>query len=311
MKCFNIPLFSALIPLLLITGCAVTCPLSDLSMDEGGPEFTQWGAIHQDLFEACEVMVSQQKLTDGGPFKGMFKDSQMMFTSCADSIFIPQNLSTQKLTAAQLYARNVDGVIEIIHFRPRGEPHPLFPDSPLRGMASVSSTGFAIAPGVIVTNHHIVKAAESGYLLCVDKDKNVYYPTALLAYDVASDIAVFQMNRPLQSGACLHASMMRPPVGADVYSIAHPGGYRYYLMSGHISQYYNSNLRYRMNVSFPIAGGASGGPVFDHCGNVIGVLSSTHTLYSTFQQGQSRPQMVMSNTIPISILKLLMPKKQK
>lgn len=65
-----------------------------------------------------------------------------------------------------------------------------------------------------------------------------------------------------------------------------------------------------MYISADYAGGSSGGPVVDSAGNLVGVISSTRSVYSS-NNDKPQLQMVLKETIPVSSLKNLLESDQK
>jgi serine protease Do len=197
----------------------------------------------------------------------------------------------------------------------------------------LTGTAFAIAEdGVCVTNYHVLKDiirpadnnTDSVYFI-VTPDRKIYFMDGILAWSQNNDLAVFKVNTmgdrlspiPLGNPA---------PVGAPVFCISHPIGYFYYFSKGmvsrnvlidslHASAGYSPHGKppIRMEITADYAIGSSGGPVLDRFGNLVGIISSTVTIFGGVadMSGQqvAQPQMVVRDTAPVESLVNLLQNK--
>jgi S1-C subfamily serine protease/Holliday junction resolvasome RuvABC ATP-dependent DNA helicase subunit len=140
--------------------------------------------------------------------------------------------------------------------------------------SSSSGTGFFVtADGYVVTNAHVVE----GYT-----DTKVVYglaepvPAQILARDAANDLALLKVDFASGHVATLRAGVR---MGEEIAAFGYPllgelstGGN---FTVGHVSALAGRNNDSRhIQISAPVQWGNSGGPVVDHCGNVIGVVVS-------------------------------------
>lgn len=179
---------------------------------------------------------------------------------------------------------------------------------------SVHATAFAIsADGVMVTNHHVISNvidrsshfyAMDSTLFLTDADGNVFGIDSILTYNENADIALFTVKNihhvpviPLPLGK-------EPSAGTPAYILSHPEGFPYYFSSGIVARtsLYNEFGSYteRLNVTADYAKGSSGAPVADEYGTLIGVVSSTHSIYA---QNMDNLQMVVKQVVPIRSLR--------
>lgn len=184
------------------------------------------------------------------------------------------------------------------------------------------ATAFAVSDGgVMATNYHVLESiinhardsvrSDSAFFVA-DIDGNVYPMVGIHAYSRGNDIALFQVDTqgrkftpvPLGNTA---------PTGSHVHIVAHPGEMYYIYTDGVVTRNTTSQGRRRsgsmdrMEVSAGYAVGASGGAIVDDCGNMVGMVSSTYTLYSNpDRNNHTDPQMVVKTTIPVSCLKQLL-----
>lgn len=172
--------------------------------------------------------------------------------------------------------------------------------------------GFVIsADGVAVTNYHVMENAEAGAFGAMTADGKLHVVKEVLAASKRDDLAIVQLDGDGFSPAPLSDS---EPVGAKVIAISHPEGRFYTVSEGIISRYYKQVERSngpgadRVSITADFAKGSSGCPVFSASGAVVGVVSSTNSIYydRTKDGDESNLQMVIKSCIPSSaILKLL------
>ena len=103
--------------------------------------------------------------------------------------------------------------------------------------------------------------------------------------------------------------------GAPVTVISHPNGMFYTVSQGIVSRLYRAQQRShrgapRLAITADFARGSSGSPVLDSAGNVVGVVSSTNSIYYNKDEGIDRNlQMVLKSCIPVSALRELLEKR--
>lgn len=184
----------------------------------------------------------------------------------------------------------------------------------------MNATGYIIAEeGIVVTNHHVVE----GYLglekenkpmgLFVRLSNGKTYPVKeVIADSKQNDLAILRLDSkdkfpalPLSKGA---------QVGDDAYVLGHPRGMYYFFTKGIVNSKFqemggDAQDRFYydvMAISADYAAGASGGPVLDQYGNIIGTVSSTRTLQ--YSDPNKSVQMVLKTTIPVESLSRLLNK---
>lgn len=172
--------------------------------------------------------------------------------------------------------------------------------------------------GVCATNYHVFgEIIISGALsytqpnefmrFVMDADGEVYPVEAMLAADPLNDFVIFKVNT---GGTKMTAMPLgeSAPEGEEVYCLSHPQGNLYYLTKGIVSRNrtkvnrYNGQGKVEMQISADYAVGSSGGPIFDCRGNLVGLVSSTHSVYAD-PKTASNFQMTFKNTVPVKLLK--------
>jgi serine protease Do len=189
--------------------------------------------------------------------------------------------------------------------------------SNIEGLSCIATAFPITGDGIIVTNYHVLQQIISkdiplyeidSTLFLSDAKGNIFGIDSVLTYNVNADIALFKVKN-------IHHTIIHPlsfgkeaATGAPVYLLAHPDGFPYYFSSGIVSRTakYSQFGDYseRMDVTADYGKGSSGGPVVDQYGNVIGVVSSTHSIYANDRF--ENLQMVVKQTIPVkSIITLI------
>ncbi|WIO74713.1 serine protease [Porticoccaceae bacterium LTM1] len=177
------------------------------------------------------------------------------------------------------------------------------------------ASGFVIhEDGIVVTNHHVMMGLAKDdrkihSAVVRDFEGNVYPIREVLAAHEADDLAIIRVDT---KGKKLKAFSLGGDVevGDNVNVISHPKGSFYTYTKGAVTRHTmvpigpDSPERKRINITADYAAGSSGGPVFDDCGNVIGVVCTTYSMYY-HQKEQKSLQMVVKAIIPVESLKSL------
>jgi len=169
--------------------------------------------------------------------------------------------------------------------------------------------GFLISKdGIVVTNYHVMEPSRGTAMVVMTHDKKVYPIVEVLAADKENDVAIIKIKgtgfKPL--------SLSREnETGSSVLCVSHPDGRFYSLSKGIISRHFmdvdKGSKAHRFAITADFAKGASGGPILDLKGNVVGMVSSTRSIYYNRSAGvDENLQMVIKNCVPSqSILKLI------
>lgn len=217
----------------------------------------------------------------------------------------------KKLTPAQLYD---SAVRSSLIFGKMEYSDYIKSDSAYKNASAVALT----SDGICATNYHVVadvilagslgrtnKKDEMRFLM--DCEGNVYPVTAILAADPLNDWAIIKVD------PCGHPLTPAPvggdiPVGTPVYCLASPSGSHFHFTDGMVSnRTRTTNKRtgfttYILEITSDYGVGASGGPIFDECGNLVALVSSTFSLYAQPEQFRNF-QMSYKKTIPVFLIK--------
>jgi hypothetical protein len=139
-------------------------------------------------------------------------------------------------------------------------------------------TGFAIsADGLIVTDYHVVRDADSVYVQSAD---GTSYKAKVIHIESTPDIAILKITDPsFKPLAPLPYSFRKAEadMGENVFTLGFPSD-ALILGPGFLtgnSGYKGDSTSYQMSI--PANPGNSGGPLFDNRGNVIGIVDAKQT----------------------------------
>ena len=128
-------------------------------------------------------------------------------------------------------------------------------------------SGFFLYSGVIVTNFHVVDGAYD--IKVINYKGKSYDVQKVLAYDEELDLAVLTIDAVTDHLTLYSDDIM---VGEDVYALGSPKGLSGSLSKGIVSSASREydGVEY-LQITAPISGGNSGGPLINSYGEVIGV----------------------------------------
>lgn len=135
--------------------------------------------------------------------------------------------------------------------------------------AQYSGTAFHIGDGRFLTAHHVIDG-QPPFVALLHGDRVL--PAMVLGSDPDVDVALLETARP-GAASDIPAVIMRDPVAADAGSpvqlVGYPsGGPLTVSYGGAVSRVWEDEIQ----TTASSAGGNSGGPMFDNCGEVLGVL---------------------------------------
>jgi S1-C subfamily serine protease len=166
----------------------------------------------------------------------------------------------QQFTPDALFARCSPSVVQV-----QVQDH--------RGRDITAGSGFVVAPGLVVTNLHVLKEGHTAHVVFSEQRK---LPIAgLAAINEEADLAILKVYDRFSTPALELAGRELPAVGTKVYAIGNPQGLANTLSDGLVSGHQETpRLRIKMiQTTAPISPGSSGGPLFQPDGKVIGVTT--------------------------------------
>lgn len=175
-----------------------------------------------------------------------------------------------------------------------------------------TAAGFVISSsGAVVTCHHVVNSDRKRHLVVMTADQYVYPVTRVLAASHADDLAILQIDAEGLTPLPLADGVAAAPVGEAVSVISHPDGKYYCYTEGTVSRYMKVESEGEtvdaMYITADYARGSSGAPVLNRRGQVVGIVSSTESVYYSEEgKRQYNLQMVFHSCTPSDrLLKLI------
>lgn len=210
------------------------------------------------------------------------------------------------LSSEELYEKRSKGVILVGRYYNCGNCSKMH--------TSLASGAILNEEGVCVTNYHVLEGIieKSKVSLLGDSlafistmDGKIFPIIQILSYSKAGDAAIFKVDTRGEKFTAIPLGLPAK-TGAKVHAITHPKGYYYFYSEGVVAR----NVTYaeagpegqRMEITADYAKGSSGGPIMDSFGNLIGMVSTTSSIYYEDKE-QKNLQMVIKSTIPISTIK--------
>ena len=188
-------------------------------------------------------------------------------------------LNKAAMTSKQIFARYAGSVLMIGRaYKCNKCPH---------WHTSIAS-GFVIsADGIAVTNYHVMDKSRGDAMAAMTIRGQVYAITEVLAADKNADIAIIKLH----GGKFLPIPLSNDNgPGTKVTSITHPTGRFFNVTEGIVSRHYmmpgkNRKSVHWMGIDADYAKGSSGGPIFNHKGEIAGMVSSTNSIYYNKENG--------------------------
>lgn len=161
--------------------------------------------------------------------------------------------------------------------------------------------GYAIAPDVIATAHHVLSPPEkmkpgSGHPIAVKGEDEVLIIQAVVAADADADVALLRVNASSLVPLPLNPDI---EVGDPVYCLSEPNGERPYFSAGIVNRFGRETSAKsrtpqarRINVSTDWAPGSSGAAILDTHGNAIGHVSSISTITGSAKGPEKNPHYI-------------------
>ncbi len=193
-------------------------------------------------------------------------------------------------------------IVQLINLPARADPNDItaasrsvvrvliFPVDESETVPISHGTGVVVAPGVILTNNHVINEDEFDQpvrYVIVPAEGSATYPADIIDRSPRNDLALLKTRDTARMAA---AGFFTGPVadGLDVFAIGYPGGVdvaqglssedlirpatpvktRGSLSAGRSAKEFETLLH-----TAPIGGGNSGGPLVDGCGRILGINS--------------------------------------
>lgn len=165
--------------------------------------------------------------------------------------------------------------------------------------------GVVIDPdGLALTNYHVLDNRQGIVFGAMANDGQVYAIEKVVAASEKDDIALIR----LRAAADLpYASIQNTIViGDELFVISHPDGFFHTLTKGYLSRKYLTPEAKvpRLQITADFAKGSSGAGIFNTVGELVGLTTSTNSIYSeTEDKSPGHLQMVIKSGVPISSIR--------
>lgn len=163
------------------------------------------------------------------------------------------------------------------------------------------ASGFVISEdGLAITNHHVIQKEDNLTLVAMTRDGRVVPVLEVLASNKRDDVALIRLGE-----GDYHALPIarEAKVSEPVHTITHPDGRFYVYTSGEIARFYLQQRKdgppvRRIQITAAYAKGSSGGPILNDLGQVVGVVTTTDSVYYNEKDGkQLNLQMVFYDCV--------------
>lgn len=217
--------------------------------------------------------------------------------------------SDTPLAPEELYKKRLNGALIFGKMYSCGE-------CPKMHLSLIATASAVTEDGVCLVNYHMVHPivsregvlkGDSVYFLA-DRDGQIFPVVEVMAFSRDEDCAVIRVDT---RGTKLEAIPLGTDAatGSHVNLISHPKQMLYTYTQGYVSRNTMYNYPDRpvldlMEVTADFAEGSSGGPFLDDCGNLIGMVKGTTSIF--YDEERRNPQMVLRVAIPVKVLRRLL-----
>lgn len=161
----------------------------------------------------------------------------------------------------ELVRRVKTSVVSVLTYDAKGEP-------------LISGSGFFIRPGEVVTNVHVIRAAQRVEIHTLDGKGRTYPVTGALAIDEEADLALLSVDLPEDRSHPLAMTTVLPEEGEQVFVIGNPLRLEGSVSDGIVSAVREvPDLGRIIQITAPVSHGNSGSPLFNMRGQVIGIVT--------------------------------------
>ena len=190
----------------------------------------------------------------------MIKRTYLPLFTIVVALFLASVVRAQE-TLPQLVKRVKPVVVAIATYDATGEP-------------LMTGSGFFLRPGQVVTNLHVVRGAVRAEIKTLDGKGKVFPVNGALAVDEEGDLALLEVDMPLERGRASELATELPDEGEPIFVIGNPLKLDGSVSDGIVSAVREVPNSYRIiQITAPISHGNSGSPVFNLRGQVLGVVT--------------------------------------
>jgi S1-C subfamily serine protease len=164
------------------------------------------------------------------------------------------------LTARDIALRSFASVVSIAMKTPTGRPLSL-------------GSGFVVERGTVVTNFHVIRGAGSGAVRLIG-DPEWHAIAGVVAADDDLDLVLLSVPS-LEAAPLPIGDNEKVAIGDEIFVVSNPQDLEGTFTTGIVSGKRKLDKTRLLQISAPISGGSSGGPVLDRDAHVVGVATSS------------------------------------
>src|SRR2546423_2117419 len=138
----------------------------------------------------------------------MIKRTYLPMFTIVVALFLASVVRAQE-TLPQLVKRVKPVVVAIATYDASGEP-------------LMTGSGFFLRPGQVVTNLHVVRGAVRAEIKTLDGKGKVFRVNGALAVDEEGDLALLEVDMPLERGRASELATELPDEGEPIFVIGNP-----------------------------------------------------------------------------------------
>lgn len=173
------------------------------------------------------------------------------------------------------------------------------------------ATAWVMSPdGILCTNHHVIKDFK-GEAMAVASWKGEVYPVIeILLADKKNDVAIIRVDA--KGLVPLSLAAQASEVGDKISCLSHPKQRFFHRTFGEVARYHYKRGRgprvAQMSITADYAAGSSGGPILNEDHQVVGMVSTTSSVYTpgTEKDEKGRLQMVFKSCVPGFVIQELL-----
>lgn len=170
-----------------------------------------------------------------------------------------------------------------------------------------TGTGWFVAPGVVVTNYHVIESVRN---FSVALRNGVEIPVQPISIDRVNGIAILRATKEIESPKYLPLSSKTEKQGARVFTLGFPHadvlGQKSKLTDGLVSSITGLEDDHRFyQISVPLQAGNSGGPLINLRGGVVGIVTAKLSAVTIYNATGDLPENV-NYAVKTAYLKILL-----
>jgi len=175
----------------------------------------------------------------------------------------------------------------------------------------------AMAGGVVIdsgkrlaaTNYHVMTSKDASAFGAMSQSGSVFPIIEVMAASKLSDVAIVRLGGQNKLPPALALSSVPAPIGETIHIVSHPDGRFFSYSRGIVSRYFlaHRSRAEKMQVTANFARGSSGSGVADSQGRIVGLVSSTNSIYYKEENGvKTNLQMVIKTCVPVEEIRALL-----